>query len=199
MDTNQNFEKRDRLLAKMMNTENELKPINDWYSLSMEQREKKAYGCFQKKYPNGDKALFYQMEIRHWDREVTQFEVRHDNPEHFETRFAVEAERMLKYYRKKEKDLNTKIGNKITWAVIALFCNLIAVGNLIKRGQNESIPDYCKRVCSHYKLDYADNVRQNFNGSDTRRNRKKLVSLVLPKIDTQTRTEIQKYLDNNPR
>ena len=199
MDTNQNFEKRDRLLAKMMNEENELKPINDWYALDMKQREKKAYASFQNQYPQGNKALFYQMEISHWKREVKQFEVRHDNPEHFETRFAVEAERMLKYYYKKEKDLNTKTGNKISWAVIALFCNLIAVVKLIIRGQNESIEDYCRRVCIHYKLDYADNVRQNFNGSDTTPNRKKLVSMVLPKIDTQTSTEIQNYLDNNPR
>jgi hypothetical protein len=41
------------------------------------------------------------MEITHWEREVNQFVNRHDNPQPFETRFAVEARKMLSYYSKK--------------------------------------------------------------------------------------------------
>lgn len=88
---------------------NEFAQIERWYSLSIEEREIDGERAFLKLYPDESLQTFYQMEFEHWNREVRQFEVRQDNPAPFETRFAVEARKMLSHYSKKLSQERDKV------------------------------------------------------------------------------------------
>ncbi|MBL0342687.1 MAG: hypothetical protein IPP71_18420 [Bacteroidetes bacterium] len=59
--------------------------------------------------------------------------------------------------------------NKLKAPVLALFCYLINESGMNKKEENESVENYCKRICKQFKLTYSDRIRQNFNGSDVKK------------------------------
>lgn len=172
----------------------ELGKITKWYSLSMGEREKMAYDSFKLKYPDGTKILFIEMEITHWEREVNQFVNRHDNPQPFETRFAVEAKKMLKYYSNKSK--NKEGLGKIPAPVLAEFCRLLNDLRIMEKGESETNQNFCIRVCKYFDFVYVDRVRQCFSNISTKSNSRKVVEIVLPRIDESTRKLLQENFNN---
>jgi hypothetical protein len=79
---------------------------------------------------------------------------------------------------------------------ISLFCTLMNDSGTIRRYESESIENYCKRICEEFKLKYTDRVRQNFDSTaDTKDNRIKLKSRLLPIIETETKDKLLQYLD----
>jgi len=79
--------------------------------------------------------------------------------------------------------------------VIALFCNIVNECKLISKEENESVEKYCERICKLYKLNYTDRVRQNFNGSNTKKNRQKVIEQILTTIDKEDSKKINEYLN----
>lgn len=90
---------------------------------------------------------------------------------------------------------NKKESEKIKAPVLALFCKLINAIGIEQKDEIESVEKYCKRVCERYDLVYTDRVRQNFNGNETKVNLKLLTQNVLPLLDAETKSKIQKHLD----
>ena len=88
---------------------------------------------------------------------------------------------------------------KMQAPVIALFCNSINESELIKKGESESVEEYCKRICKNYNLVYTQRVRQNFNNRATPKNLLKLKELILPAIDKETNNRIIEYLDKKDK
>lgn len=85
---------------------------------------------------------------------------------------------------------------KIRSPVIALFCSLLNDSKVKKRGVEETIADYCERVCIEYKLPYSDRVRQGFSSIGTKTNKQKVKELILPLINAETAALITKHLEN---
>lgn len=84
---------------------------------------------------------------------------------------------------------------KIKAPVLALFCSLINEIGIDKQEETESAEKYCTRICKKYKLPYKDRVRQNYYGSKTTETRKEFTDKVLPLLDAETKSKIQKHLD----
>ena len=91
------------------------------------------------------------------------------------------------------KQANKNVPSKV---VIALFCSLINEAGIIKKEVNEIPEIYCERICKIYNLEYADRVRQNFNGNKSKKHYKQLTEHLLPHIDASIKDKIQKHLDN---
>lgn len=83
---------------------------------------------------------------------------------------------------------------KITAAVIALFCTIINDSGVKPKQVNERVIDFCKRICQEYDLPYTDNVRQGFDRSENKRNIKLIQTQILPKVDTYTQEAINTFL-----
>ncbi|OYX85126.1 MAG: hypothetical protein B7Y83_05905 [Flavobacteriales bacterium 32-34-25] len=99
-------------------------------------------------------------------------------------------------------DLETKtnkdtqeVNRKINAPILALFCRLINEIGIEKKEEIESVEKYCIRVCERYELVYTDRIRQNFNGNNTKANLKIFIEKVLPLLDAETKSKIQKHLD----
>jgi len=88
---------------------------------------------------------------------------------------------------------NKKVPSNV---VIALFCSLINEAGITKMEVNEIPEIYCTRICKIYNLEYADRVRQNFNGHKSKKHYKQLTEHILPRIDTLIKDKIQKHLDS---
>jgi hypothetical protein len=89
--------------------------------------------------------------------------------------------------------------NPLSAPVIALFCKLLHESGFKKRDTyNETITNYCIRICENYNLTYTDRVRQNFNPDDTPtpRNITKVKELIFPLIDEATKEAITEYLNS---
>lgn len=84
---------------------------------------------------------------------------------------------------------------KIKAPVLALFCSLINEIGIDKQEETESATNYCKRICEKYNLPYTDRVRQNYYGKKSKENQRELARIVLPLLDAETNTKIQKHLD----
>lgn len=80
--------------------------------------------------------------------------------------------------------------------VLAFFCSLINEMGVVKKEEAESATNYCKRICAKYILPYTDRVRQNFYGNETKKIRREFLENVLPLLDDETKSKIQRYLDN---
>jgi len=91
--------------------------------------------------------------------------------------------------------INIKV--KIPAPIIALFCELISKTKIIEKLGYEGVETYCSRVCKKFKLPYTDRVRQNFGGSSNRKNKDKVIQLILPKIDYNTSKILTEYLAQN--
>jgi len=85
---------------------------------------------------------------------------------------------------------------KFTAPVLGLFCGLINKIGIDKKEESESAAIYCKRICVKYKLHYTERVRQNYNVNENKKLIQDLTEKVLPLIDTETKSLIQKYLDS---
>jgi len=89
--------------------------------------------------------------------------------------------------------------NPLSAPVIALFCKLLHESGFKKRDTyNETITNYCIRICENYNLTYTDRVRQNFDPDDTPtpRNITKVKELIFPLIDEATKEAITEYLNS---
>lgn len=84
--------------------------------------------------------------------------------------------------------------DKLKAPVLGLFCGLINKIGADKREDTESAKVYCERICAKYELPYTDRVRQNYNVNENRNLIKELTEKVLPLIDNETISLIQKYL-----
>lgn len=84
---------------------------------------------------------------------------------------------------------------KIKATVLGLFCFLINVIGIDKRGEDESAKVYCKRICEKFNFPYTDRVRQNYSIDINKKLRTDLIEKVLPLIDNEISLNIQKYLD----
>lgn len=86
--------------------------------------------------------------------------------------------------------------NKLEAPIISLFCTLINDSGTIAKNENETIGNYCKRICEEFNLQYRDRVRQTFDSTaNTKKNRNKLKDRLLPLIDKETQGKLLKYLD----
>lgn len=94
---------------------------------------------------------------------------------------------------KKEHSQQTKT-NKLKAPVIALFCNLVSECKLIQKEDSESVKNYCIRICKEFNLIYSDRVRQNFNGSETKENKRKIKELILPVINDEAKNKLTEHL-----
>lgn len=92
------------------------------------------------------------------------------------------------------KNITLNTGN-LGAPVIALFCYLANVAEVIPKAEVESIDDYCKRVCAKYNLPFTDRVRQGFQKSNSKANIKKIKELIFPKIDDIAKAKINVYLE----
>jgi hypothetical protein len=104
-----------------------------------------------------------------------------------------DAASVLKKQIKKRNELTEDI---IDAPVLALFCNLLSITGIDPKDEAESVETFCKRICEKYDFIYRDRVRQNFNGSNTKDKRKKLIKNILPSVDKKIKDKIQSYLDN---
>jgi hypothetical protein len=170
--------------------------LKKWYAMTLQERKEAAFEAFLKLYPNDSISVFYEMEIAHWNREVKLYEERNDNPAPYETRFVVEAKRMLHFYRELALPRQQTKTNKLNAPVLGLFCSLINKIGIDKKKERESATVYCERICGKFKIPYTDRVRQNYNVNETKKLIQELTEKVLPLIDTETKNSIQKYLDN---
>lgn len=84
---------------------------------------------------------------------------------------------------------------KPTHAVVALFCNLLSYSGVRPKG-DQNVGPFCNSICVDYNLEYKDNVRQCYNGSFTKRNFKKVESLIFPNIPIEVKENIYKYTDS---
>lgn len=91
--------------------------------------------------------------------------------------------------KKLEKD-----DSRINSPVISLFCFLVHKSGLIEKEETESVKDYCIKVCSKYNLKYTDRVRQNFQSSNSKPNRSKIIKKIYPQLDLETQKSINDYL-----
>lgn len=78
--------------------------------------------------------------------------------------------------------------------VIALFCSWVNFAKVLPKEENESVENYCKKVCEKFNLSYSDRIRQNFNGNETKQNKLRVKELILPSIDKETNEKIIQYL-----
>ncbi len=106
-----------------------------------------------------------------------------------------ENHKIFEPYFKKEIPKNAKEKNKLTAPTIALFCYLINESGVLLKNENETVLTYCKRVCSKYKIQFTDKVRQAFSNSSNARNANKVCELILPNIDVSTSDIIKEYLN----
>jgi hypothetical protein len=86
---------------------------------------------------------------------------------------------------------NTSL-KKPTHSVVALFCNLISYSGVKPKGE-QNVASFCESVCISYNLEYKDNVRQYYNDNFTKRNFKKIESLIFPYISSEVKEKIYKY------
>jgi len=93
----------------------------------------------------------------------------------------------------KEKQRNIEISAP----TIALFCYLVNESGAVGKNENESVLQYCKRICNQFNLKFTDRVRQGFLNSASKKNLEKVKSLILAKIDSTNRELVMKYIDNN--
>lgn len=106
----------------------------------------------------------------------------------------VETDQFDKKYGKPQKsDTNA---NNLEAPVKGVFCYLINKLGIDAREEAESINVYCKRICNKFKLPYTDRVRQNFNAKVTGKLKKQLIEGLLPLIDPETQSLINKHLDS---
>jgi hypothetical protein len=94
-----------------------------------------------------------------------------------------------------QTDKHKQKSEKVKAPVLALFCSLINEIGIDKKEETESAPKYCKRICEKYSFLYTDRVRQNYYGNRTKQTRKVFIEKVLPLLDAETKSKIQKYLD----
>jgi len=85
---------------------------------------------------------------------------------------------------------------KLTAPVLGLFCGLVNKNGIDRKEETESATIYCERICAKYKLPYTDRVRQNYTVNETKKLIQELTANVLPLIDIETKSLIQKYLDS---
>lgn len=111
----------------------------------------------------------------------------------------------IREYLERTKDTSSEISalkksekkkNNFGAPVLALLCYLINESGIDKKDESESIEYYCKRICERYKFPYRDRIRQNFSGSNTKKNRTNLIEKVLPLLEPETKDKIQEYLDS---
>lgn len=88
------------------------------------------------------------------------------------------------------------IKTKPTAIALGLFCNLINASGIDKKGFEENIESYCRRICEQHNLKYRDRIRQNFYSSDRKRYRAELIEKVLPLVDIKTRGIIESHLQS---
>lgn len=94
-----------------------------------------------------------------------------------------------------QTDEHEQQSEKIKAPVLALFCSLINEIGIDKKEETESAPKYCKRICEKYGFPFTDRVRQNYYGNKTKETRKAFIEKVLPLLDAETKSKIQKFLD----
>lgn len=107
---------------------------------------------------------------------------------------AVSRQDFLKYLSEIESQ---KFDKSLKAPAVALFCNLTNDSKLVPRNEGESNEVYCKRVCEKYCLKYSDKIRQQFSSSKTRSNTDKVLKLVLPHIDSDSRDIILKHINKD--
>jgi|ERR1035437_1540011 hypothetical protein len=94
-----------------------------------------------------------------------------------------------------------KTKSKLTAPVIAAFCYLLNESKL-RLKENDKVETYCTRICEEFNLPYSDNVRKNYK-VDTdynfKRNKKKVIKLILPLIDEEVSKSISAYLDSKEK
>lgn len=105
----------------------------------------------------------------------------------------------LNYLQNRLENIGSPNVKKPIADVVALFCNLIDEMEIIQRKQNETIENFCKKVCENYNLTYTDRTRQLFSYSGysaaTTRNKGAFKNDLLPLIDKDTSKKISEYLN----
>lgn len=102
---------------------------------------------------------------------------------------------------KKTRELNDCIAGK------ALFCSLINMAGIQKKGQTESTKDFCERVCKKYSLKYSDTIRRRFQWEPHIVGKHadnaailEMTEAILPNIDKTTADKIrQLIIDKNSK
>lgn len=93
-----------------------------------------------------------------------------------------------------------KSEKKLTYPIIAAFCKLLDESKIFPK-EEDIIERFCQKVCEKYKLNYADNVRQNYSDINITQKKRiqKVKDLIFPKIDDKTKELMNKYLDTKDK
>ncbi len=105
---------------------------------------------------------------------------------------------MLEYLKGKYLNyLTAESKVKLSAPVVASFCSLVNSSKFIQRTENETVEIYCKRICEEFGFTYKEKVRQNYKGHITKKNKQKIIELILPNINIEASKRIKEYLFNN--
>jgi len=77
---------------------------------------------------------------------------------------------------------------------VSLFCSLVNELSIRPKDDSETNPEYTKRICQSYDLDWTLKVAKEFGGCNTAKEREKLKKYILPNVDKETRRIISTHL-----
>ena len=150
-----------------------------------------------KEYPKSNIEKFHEFEAAFLQREISKY-CTQERVLPKETEIYLSQLEVLAYIKKliaAPQQAEAK-PNKLEAPIISLFCTLINDSRTIAKNENETIGNYCKRICEEFNLQYRDRVRQTFDRTaNTKKNRNKLKDRLLPLIDKETQGKLLKYLD----
>lgn len=88
---------------------------------------------------------------------------------------------------------------KINKNATGYFCFLINESGINKKLNDESVHNYCQRICYEFKLEYSDQVRQNFkvdiNPSDLKNKKHNLIENIIPKLEPEYQEKLKRHLN----
>jgi hypothetical protein len=175
------------------------KELADYLNADLETRYQIHKAVYFQHYPECNIEKFHRFETAYLKRQIQKYNTK-EKIEPEETKIHLSQIEILEYIdsissSKTPQQAEAK-PKKLEAPTISLFCTLMNDSGTIRRYESESVENYCKRICDEFKLKYTDRVRQNFDiTADTKDNRTKLKSRLLPIIETETKVKLLQYLD----
>ena len=175
------------------------KELADYLNEDLETRYQIHKAAYFERYPDSNIEKFHRFETAYLKRQIQKYNTK-EKIEPEETEIYLSQIEVLEYINsisssKTPQQAETK-PKKLEAPIISLFCTLINDSGTIAKNENETIGNYCKRICEEFNLQYRDRVRQTFDRTaNTKKNRSKLKDRLLPLIDKETKGKLLKYLD----
>jgi hypothetical protein len=81
-----------------------------------------------------------------------------------------------------------------TREITGLFCMLLDRANIRSRAPGEGVEELCRRICAEFKLVYSDKVRQHYSNSENKRNLRKVIEQLQPKLSSADGDVLLNYI-----